>query len=410
MAGNLNTMIFFRILQAIPGGMIPVTCLTILYSMVPREKLGAAMGLYGLGIVVAPGVGPTLGGYLVQYLNWRLIFYINVPIGIIGVLAAIAVLPNFPARKGRRFDLPGFACVAVGLFSLLLALSEGQTWGWTSYSTLILLAVGVDALALFVVVELAVREPLLDVRVFANWPFVNSLLLISVLSIGLFAVLFYVPLFLQEGQGVTPPHTGLTLLPQALVMAVMMPTAGRIYDRFGPRWPAIIGLTLAGGGTLLLTKINIDMTRPELIGWMCIRAAGLGMGMMPIMTAGISALPANLVNYGSAFNTLVQRVSSALGLAVLTAYETGQQTQFMADRSALLRGAGADVDPRILNMEQRGPSALTGLFQQLQVQTEAQAYSNVFLVAGAVTLAGILLALLLRSGKARGEAEPVEVG
>jgi EmrB/QacA subfamily drug resistance transporter len=410
MAGNLNTMIFFRILQAIPGGMIPVTCLTILYSMVPREKLGAAMGLYGLGIVVAPGVGPTLGGYLVQYLNWRLIFYINVPIGIIGVLAAIAVLPNFPARKGRRFDLPGFACVAVGLFSLLLALSEGQTWGWTSYSTLILLAVGVDALALFVVVELAVREPLLNVRVFANWPFVNSLLLISVLSIGLFAVLFYVPLFLQEGQGVTPTHTGLTLLPQALVMAVMMPTAGRIYDRFGPRWPAIIGLTLAGGGTLLLTKINIDMTRPELIGWMCIRAAGLGMGMMPIMTAGISALPANLVNYGSAFNTLVQRVSSALGLAMLTAYETGQQAQFMADRSALLPAAGADVDPRILYMEQQAPSGLTGLFQQLRVQTEAQAYSNVFLVAGAVTLAGTLLALLLRSGKARGDSEPVEVG
>jgi len=321
MAGNLNTMIFFRILQAIPGGMIPVTCLTILYSMVPREKLGAAMGLYGLGIVVAPGVGPTLGGYLVQYLNWRLIFYINVPIGIVGVLAAIAVLPNFPARKGRRFDLPGFACVAVGLFSLLLALSEGQRWGWSSYSTLLLLAVGVNALALFVVVELAVREPLLDVRVFANWPFVNSLLLISVLSIGLFAVLFYVPLFLQEGQGVTPTNTGLTLLPQALVMAVMMPTAGRIYDRFGPRWPAITGLALAGGGTLLLTKINVDMTRPELIGWMCIRAAGLGMGMMPIMTAGISALPVKLVNYGSAFNTLVQRVSSALGLAVLSAYE-----------------------------------------------------------------------------------------
>jgi EmrB/QacA subfamily drug resistance transporter len=399
MAPNLNTMIFFRILQAIPGGMLPVTCLTILYSLVPKKTLGAAMGLYGLGIVVAPGVGPTLGGYLVQYFSWRLIFYINVPIGIIGVIAAIAVLPNFPSRPGRHFDMPGFLCIATGLFALLLALSEGQTWGWTSYPVLILLAVGINALALFVVIELAVEEPLLNVRVFANWPFVNSLLLISILSIGLFAVLFYIPLFLQDAQSITPTNTGLTLLPQALVMAVMMPTAGRIYDRFGPRWPAIIGLTLAGGGTLLLTGINADMTRPELIMWMMIRAAGLGMAMMPIMTAGISALPPEIVNSGSAFNTLVQRVSSALGLALLTAYETSQQANFMASRSGLLHGAGTNVDPRIAQMQQQGPAGLIGLWQQLQTETEAQAYSNVFLIAGAVTLAGVLLALFLRSGK-----------
>jgi MFS family permease len=231
------------------------------------------MGLYGLGIVVAPAVGPTLGGYLVEYVNWRLIFYINVPIGVIGALAAMVVLPNFPGIRGRHFDLPGFVCVATGLFALLLALSEGQNWGWTGYRVLILLAGGINLLALFVVLELQVDEPLLDVRVFTYWPFVNSLLLISIMSIGLFAVLFYVPLFLQEGQQLTPMHTGLTLLPQALVMAVMMPTAGRIYDRIGPRWPAIIGLLLAGIGTLLLTRINIDMTRSELIEWMMIRAA-----------------------------------------------------------------------------------------------------------------------------------------
>jgi EmrB/QacA subfamily drug resistance transporter len=409
MAWDLNSMIVFRILQAVPGGVIPVTCLTILYRMVPRENLGAAMGLYGLGIVVAPAVGPTLGGYLVEYVNWRLIFYINVPIGVIGALAAMVVLPNFPGLRGRHFDLPGFVCIATGLFALLLALSEGQNWGWTGYRVLILLAGGINLLALFVVLELQVDEPLLDVRVFTYWPFVNSLLLISIMSIGLFAVLFYVPLFLQEGQQLTPMHTGLTLLPQALVMAVMMPTAGRIYDRIGPRWPAIIGLLLAGIGTLLLTRINIDMTRSELIEWMMIRAAGLGLGMMPIMTGGISALPANMVNYGSAFNTVTQRVSSALGLAVLTALATAQQAQFMADRSALLQSSGADANPRILAMEKGGPAGLIPLWQQLRVEVQAEAYSNVFLVAGVSTLAGVVLALFLRSGKVpRGDTEPAE--
>ncbi|HEY2204202.1 MAG TPA: MDR family MFS transporter [Pseudonocardia sp.] len=412
MANDLNSMIFFRILQAIPGGVLPVTCLTILYRMVPKEKLGAAMGLYGLGIVVAPGVGPTLGGYLVEYVDWRLIFYINVPIGVVGAALAFAILPNFPSLPGRKFDLPGFVCIAGGLFALLLALSEGETWGWTSYPVLILLAGSINLLALFVIIELQSGHPLLDVKVFASWPFVNSLLLISIMSIGLFAVLFYVPLYLQEGQGLTPWHTGLTVLPQALVMAMIMPWAGRIYDRFGPRWPAVIGLLLAGSGTLLLTQINIDMTRPELIVWMMIRAAGLGLGMMPIMTGGISALPPEIVNSGSAFNTLTQRVTAALGLAVLTALATGQQAQFMADRAALLQPNGADIDSRIMQMQGQGQGGLLPLWQQLQVEVEAQAYSNVFLVAGWCTLAGVGLALFLRNGRLpRDEdAEPVEVG
>jgi EmrB/QacA subfamily drug resistance transporter len=411
MAGDLNSMIFFRILQAIPGGVIPVTCLTILYRMVPPEKLGTAMGMYGLGIVVAPGVGPTLGGYLVEYVDWRLIFYINVPIGILGAIAAMMVLPNFPATPGRKFDLPGFLCIATGLFALLLALSEGQQWGWTGYRVLILLAASVNLLALFVIIERQVDQPLLDVRVFTHWAFINSLLLISILSIGLFAVLFYVPLFLQNGQNITPMNTGLTLLPQALVMTVMMPTAGRIYDKIGPRVPAVIGLALAGVGTLLLTGINADLTRPELIGWMMIRAAGIGLAMMPIMTGGISALPAHIVNAGSAFNTLTQRVTSALGLAVLTALATSQQAQFMSDRSALLTSSGPSMDPRIAAMQAKGPGGLLPLWQQLELEVQAQAYSNVFLVAGICTLAGVVLAFKLRHGQPKKSegAEPVEL-
>jgi len=411
MAGDLNSMIVYRILQAIPGGVIPVTCLTILYKIVPREKIGTAMGLYGLGIIVAPGVGPTLGGYLVEYVDWRLIFYINVPIGLLGAILAVAVLPRFPGGAGRRLDLPGFACIAIGLFALLLALSEGQEWGWTGYRVLILLAIATNSLALFVVIELQTKQPLLNVRVFRHRPFVNSLLLISILSVGLFAILFYVPNFLQEGQNLTPMNTGLTLLPQALVMVVMMPLAGRIYDWIGPRLPAVIGLLLVGGGTLLLTRINVDMTRPELIGWMIVRAMGLGLAMMPIMTGGISLLPASLTSAGSAFNTLVQQGSSALGLAVLTALATVQQAQFMADRSALLQSQGPSLDPRILAMEQQGQAGLIPLWQQLSTEVEAQAYSNVFLVTGILTLAGVGLAIFLRHGKpVGGGGEPVEVG
>ncbi|MBO0875519.1 MAG: MFS transporter, partial [Pseudonocardia sp.] len=247
--------------------------------------------------------------------------------------------------------------------------------------------------------------------VFTHWPFINSLLLIAILSIGLFAVLFYVPLFLQEGQNLTPWHTGLVLLPQALMMMATMPTAGRIYDRIGPRWPAVIGLTLCGVGTLLLAHINIDLTRPELITCMVIRAAGIGLAMMPIMTGGLSALPANIVSSGSAFNTLTQRVTASFGLAALTALATAQQAQFMSNRASLL-STGANTDPRIVAMQHQGPGGLIGLWQQTQIEVEAESYSNVFLIAGVCTLGGVLLALRLRSGKpGRGEdSEPVEAG
>ncbi|HEY1970427.1 MAG TPA: DHA2 family efflux MFS transporter permease subunit [Pseudonocardia sp.] len=409
MADGLQSMIIFRILQAIPAGVIPVTCLTILYRMVPADKLGTAMGLYGFGIVVAPGVGPSLGGYLVEYVHWRLIFYINVPVGIVGVILALAVLPNFPAAPGRRFDLPGFVCIAAGLFAMLLAVSEGQDWGWTGYRVLLLAAGSVNLLALFVIIELQADEPLLNVRVFRHWPFVNSLLLIGILYVGLFAVLFYVPLYLQEGQSLTPMNTGLTVLPQALVMAVMMPTAGRIYDKIGPRIPAVTGLALTGIGTLMMTKINIDMTRPELIAWMMIRAAGIGLAMMPIMTGGISALPPAIVSAGSAFNTIAQRVTAALGLAALTALVTAQQAQLMADRAALLAGVGPSIDPRVFAMQQQGPGGLLQLWQTLQTEVEAQAYSNVFLIAGLCTLSGSFLALRLRHGRPK-PTEGVEPG
>ena len=125
-------MVVFRIVQAIPGGILPVVTLSMVYRIVPREKIGAAMGMYGLGIIVAPAIGPTLGGYLVEYVDWRLIFFINVPIGILGAIAAVMVLPAFPAVKSQKFDVLGFLTIAGGLFALLLALSEGQSWGWTS--------------------------------------------------------------------------------------------------------------------------------------------------------------------------------------------------------------------------------------------------------------------------------------
>jgi len=317
LAWDLNSLVAFRIFQAIPGGILPVITLSILYRIVPREKLGAAMGLYGLGVVGAPAIGPTLGGYLVEYENWRLIFFINVPIGILGALAAVLVLQRLPRVAGRPFDVLGFLSVGGGLFALLLATSQGESWGWYSYRILGLITYSVLSLALFVVIELEVADPLLDIRIFRYWPFVNSLLLISVLSVALLGVLFYIPQFLQVAQGWGALDSGLTLLPQALVMAVLMPLAGRVYDRIGPRWPAVIGLSLTACAIYLLHTLTLDTSREHVMWLLVMYGAGLGVAMMPIMTAGIAAIPVAQSNIASAFNNVVRNVSGALGIAVL---------------------------------------------------------------------------------------------
>jgi MFS family permease len=264
----------------------------------------------------------------------------------------------------------------------------------------------VDALALFAVVELQVAHPLLDLRVFARRPFVAMLVLIDVLFTGVFAVLLYLPLFLAQGQRLTPTAIGLLLLPQALVWMVMMPLAARVYARFGPRRPALVGLALVGGGTLLLTRITVDVAGPELVGWLCVRAVGLGLALVPILAGGMSALPPELVNDGSALRTLAQRITAALGLALLTALATRQQAQLMADRAGLLRAVGAEADPRLVELRRLGPSGLIGLWQQLRISAQAQAYANVFLVIGGLTLVGALLALLLPSAPAGDRGVP----
>ncbi|MDQ3765315.1 MAG: DHA2 family efflux MFS transporter permease subunit, partial [Actinomycetota bacterium] len=397
LAWDLNSLVIFRIVQAIPGGILPVITLSILFRIVPKDRFGAAMGLYGLGVVFAPAVGPPLGGYLVEYLDWRLIFFINVPIGILGVVAAALALPRFPARPGRRFDVLGFVTVASGLFALLLAISEGQDWGWSSYRVLGLITYSVLSLALFAVIELEVADPLLDIRIFRYWPFTHSLVLIALLMVVMFGVLFYIPLFLQQAQGWGAFDAGLTLLPQALVMAVLMPIAGRIYDRIGPRWPAVIGLTITAIGTYALHTITIDTSREEVMWLLVLQGVGLGIAMMPIFTQGMAVLPVAHVNAGSAFNNVVQRVSGALGIAVLTAIFTTQQAQQLAGRAALL--------PANTTTPELGPAAPDWMsqyatYRMTELQVFVAAIDNLLLIAAALSALAALVALLLRSGPA----------
>jgi EmrB/QacA subfamily drug resistance transporter len=405
LASSLNTLILFRVVQAVGGGLLPVLAQEMIYRMVPRDRIGSAMGVYGLGIILGPAIGPTLGGWLVQDISWRLIFYVNVPIAVLGTVGVLTLLPSFAGGPGRRFDIPGFVFIASGLTCLLIASSEGgdPSYGWTSYTVLMLAAAGVLCLAVFVVVELSVEEPLLDIRIFAGWVFSISVALSGLLNVGLFAGAFYIPLFLQQGQGLNALQAGLVLFVPALVTTAIMPLSGRLYDLIGARWLGTVGTLLVGVSAYMMHALSPQTMREPIILASCIRNAGVGLALIPITTAGIASVSAARVGQASAINNLVGRVASALGLALLGSVLTGHQWQQLNDDGALLPAISPGF-PQLNDIAARGQGAIVGLYSAVQNQGFSGGLDDVFLLTAGFCAIGVLLALLLPSGSPRGRA------
>jgi EmrB/QacA subfamily drug resistance transporter len=401
-AGNLDVLVAARVLQAVPGAVTPIVCMLIFYAVVPLERMAAMLSTYVIVVVSGVGFAPLVGGILGQYATWRMIFFAVVPVALAGMVAGAWLLPATPGRPGERPDLAGLLLSGVGLASLLIAVSEGQDWGWTSYPVLILLTVGLDALALFVYIELRVARPLLNLRIFRNAPFVMAALLIDVMFTGLFLVLALVPSFLTQAQGLTPTNAGLVMVPQALAWMVATPLAVRLFGRHGTRLPAVLGTVLLGGGTLMLVRINVDLPRPELALWLSVGEFGLGLVATSILGGSIATLAPAVVPDALAIRLVFQRIASGIGVALLTALVNARRQQNFANWSALLSPDRVAGDPRIQHMREQGPDGLLPLWQQLQYHSLAQACSDVFLVSGVLTLLCVVGILIVRWGPAPG--------
>jgi EmrB/QacA subfamily drug resistance transporter len=392
LAWDLNSLIAFRVLTAIPGSLVPVVTISIIYRIVPRESIGTAMGLYGLGVIVAPSMGPTLGGLIVQDLSWRWIFLFKEPIGVIAVIAGLFLIPRMEGSPTvQKFDRWGYLTFAYGLSAIIVVSAKGQKWHWDSYLVMILSASAVLSLALFAAIENEVENPLIDLRIFRCWPFVNSLLLIGVLLIMLFGVSYYIPQFLQNVQGFDAHNTGMVLLPMGLLMVVAVPLAGKLYDWIGPRWPALVGmLGSVVGLTLISGGISVDMGRTEASIWVMIAMLGGALGMMPIMTNGLSWLPPHLVGYGGAMNNVMQRAASALGVAIVGVIVSRSSAQLTSDMSALQTPTSL---PQYRDADQE---TLAGLYQQTQGHIQATADGDAFLVTAGLAVVAALLVLMLK--------------
>lgn len=322
---NNGTMIAARVIQGIGGGATMPVSMAIVYSIVPRKKIGMALGVWGMAAVCAPAIGPTLGGYIIDHFNWRFLFTMNIPVGAAGIILSYLLLPELPSRGSTKLDLPGVVLSTIGCFTLLLALSQGYSKGWSSQYIVTLFLISSFTLTMFVMVELGQEQPMLDLRLFKNSIFLISVFIGSIVTIGLFGGVFLIPIFTQNLMLLSPYQTGLLLMPAAIVTALMMPVSGLIFDRFGAKLPTMAGLILVAWGTWKLGAINLNTSNAGIIYYTSIRSLGMGLSFMPITAAGMNTVPENLIARASALNNVIRQIAGSLGIAILTAAMQNRQ-------------------------------------------------------------------------------------
>ena len=320
-AWSLPVLILFRVLQGAGGAALFPLSITLLFREFPPQERGTAMGFFGIPALLAPAIGPTLGGYLVTYAGWQLIFFINVPIGIGGVILCSLLLREYRPEARPSFDVPGFIFAASGLAAVLYGLSDASTDGWTSTTVLGFLAIGLILLAVFVAIELIIAnrggQPLLDLRLFANGPFRAGNIANLFVTFSLFGGIFLFPIYLQNLRGQSAFQAGVLLLPQALASMVSVIIGGRLVDRIGVRAVMIPGLIILAFATWELSYINLYSS----FGWIqlmfILRGLALGCTIQPLTVASLAEVRPQQLAQASSINTVTRSVSSSLGIAVL---------------------------------------------------------------------------------------------
>lgn len=416
MAWNLPTMIFFRILQASGGGFMMPVANAMIFKIFPPEKRGSVMGIFGLAIMAAPAFGPLLSGYFVEYASWRLIFYINVPIGIVGTFLSFFFLYKFPHQNTSKLDYWGFTLSTVGLFSLLYGFNNVSAHGWGSLQVYPFIIAGVALVLALIAVELMIENPVLQLRVLKNYLFAMSLMITSILQVALFVGLFLLPLYLQNIMGYTALRTGLFMTPAALASAVFMLVGGRLFNKTGARPIAIIGLAILCYASYGFTSLQTDSTSAHIQTLYILRSVGMGLTMMPVMTAGMNLLPLKYIGQASAMGNAVRLIASSLGTAVLTSYMSTQTNLNEYQMDSLM----TPYSPQGLQLKALETSLMHMGVPPYAVQNEAlmivsdkitgQSFVNglndTFMVATILTLIALCLTFFFSSKKREGVAPP----
>jgi EmrB/QacA subfamily drug resistance transporter len=403
-----SSLIAFRILQGLGGGPIPPMTMLFLSNVFPPAQRGMAMGLFGMGQTSGPIVGTVVGGYLTEYLSWRMVCFLNVAPGVVCIVLVLLVLPNVREEVRHALDLAGLLTMGVFLVSLLVALSLGQREGWDAPLIQRLFVVAGVAFVSFIACELLAKEPLVDLRVYTNVTFaaVSGVMLLFFMNFT--AGTFLLVILLQRLLEYTPAQAGLALLPGSLVLALSFPLAGRVADRCDRRLVMLCGLSVFALSSYLFTFLSLEWPLSWIVWLVVLRFSCGGFVYAPMTAAALSQLVPEKVRMGAGLLNLMQNgLGNTLGLAMvttvlqrrLTYHSSGldQQQVFsalhwgemLAPVRELVRQAGA--------IGQRAEAQVLTLVQShLEQQATVAAYQDCFLLVTLLCLASMPLVLLLR--------------
>ncbi len=413
MAPSFKFLVLFRVIQAIGGaGLIPISLNLLAKYFEPKER-GMAMGVWTIGIMMAPAAGPLIGGYFVDYVDWRMIFYVNVPVGFILLILTIAILDNdIPVKKYmHKFDYIGFIFIGIFLGTLLYVLNEGQTLEWNSRIIITFEIISFFSLLLFFMNEIFTKSPIIDFRIFKNYNFVMGNIVSMVRSAAIFSSMFILPLFIENILSYNAMHAGILMIPLALSVAVVSPIAGIISDKIGPKYLLIAGMIVLGYSNLALGNLSLN-TSMDFIAWnQVLRGIGIGLINAPVMSTVINSVSWDLIPEASALYNVLFQVGASFGIAgigyELVARQVYHMNQFARDISKNSPSVQSIMNFLHSDLIKNAPSyfrynnfptyTIKFFDNIIYLYSEISSFGDVFVIAAYLCIIGFIAAILIKN-------------
>jgi EmrB/QacA subfamily drug resistance transporter len=332
LAANSTDLVLSRVVQGVGAALMMPATLSIITDAFPASERGKAMGMWAGVSALALAVGPVVGGFLTEHVSWRAIFYLNIPVAIGAVTASLfAVRESRDTTVGREVDFAGVAALTAGLAALILALVEGNEWGWGSAEIIALLIGSVIALSAFVAIELRVKAPMVEFRFFADRNFLGAVVVALIVSFSMLGVFFFLALYMQDILRYSPLEAGVRFLPSTLMIVGIAPVAGRLADRFGPRWLIAAGLSVVAASLYSFSGIAVDSSYLDLLPGFMLLGVGIALTMSPMTSAAMNAVAVEKAGIASGVLSMFRMVGGSLGVAVTGAIFQGSVGGSFAD-------------------------------------------------------------------------------
>ncbi|HDJ7697129.1 TPA: DHA2 family efflux MFS transporter permease subunit [Staphylococcus aureus] len=409
---NFPIMMVGRVLQAIGAGVLMPLGSIVIITIYPPEKRGAAMGTMGIAMILAPAIGPTLSGYIVQNYHWNVMFYGMFIIGIIAILVGFVWFKLYQYTTNPKADIPGIIFSTIGFGALLYGFSEAGNKGWGSVEIETMFAIGIIFIILFVIRELRMKAPMLNLEVLKFPTFTLTTVINMVVMMSLYGGMILLPIYLQNLRGFSALDSGLLLLPGSLIMGLLGPFAGKLLDTIGLKPLAIFGIAVMTYATWELTKLNMDTPYMTIMGIYVLRSFGMAFIMMPMVTAAINALPGRLASHGNAFLNTMRQLAGSIGAAILVTVMTTQTTQHLSAFGEELDKTNPVVQDHMRELaSQYGgqEGAMKVLLQFVNKLATVEGINDAFIIATIFSIIALILCLFLQSNKkAKATAQKID--